>query len=90
MAVVLPFRASKTPVACRVDVFSADIRRFHPDCTDRKSEPARRWLAERSHETYANQSVIAYAHDQPLGGATHQGGGRECEIQRESARERAR
>jgi hypothetical protein len=53
-------------------VFSADIRRFHPDCTDSTSKPARRWLAERSHETYANQSVIAYSHDQPLGGARHQ------------------
>ena len=27
-----------------------------------------RWLNERSHETYANQSVIAWPHDQPLGG----------------------
>ena len=49
--------------APKIDIFSADVTRFHPDCT---ATP--RWLNERSHETYANQSVIAWPHDQPLGG----------------------
>ena len=46
-----------------IDIFSADVTRFHPECT---ATP--RWRDERSHETYANQSVIAWPHDQPLGG----------------------
>lgn len=46
-----------------IDIFSADITRFHPECTG-----TGRWLQERSHETYANQSVIPWPHDQPLGG----------------------
>jgi sarcosine dehydrogenase len=45
------------------DVYGFDVRRFHPECV--RSEY---WLAERSHETYANQSVIPWSHDQPIGG----------------------
>ena len=48
-----------------LDLFGADITRFHPTCT---ATP--RWLQERSHETYANQSVIPWPHDQPLAGRT--------------------
>ena len=46
-----------------IDIFSADVTRFHPECTG-----TARWLEERSHETYANQSIISWPHDQPLGG----------------------
>eukprot|EP00939_MAST-03C_sp_MAST-3C-sp1_P001494 g1494.t1 len=47
----------------KTDVFGFDVRRFHPDCA--KSD---NWLEERSHETYANQSIIPWSYDQPLGG----------------------
>jgi sarcosine dehydrogenase len=45
------------------DVFGFDINRFHPECVR-----SQKWLEERSHETYANQSIIPWAHDQPLAG----------------------
>jgi sarcosine dehydrogenase len=47
----------------KADVFGMDVKRFHPDCTRQSS-----WVVERSHETYANQSIIPFSHDQSLGG----------------------
>lgn len=46
-----------------VDMFSYDIRRFHPSLCDNDA-----WLKQRSHESYAKNYSILYPFDQPLAG----------------------
>lgn len=38
-------------------------RRFHPRLTDQ-----RRWIRERSHESYAKNYSVVFPHDEPLAG----------------------
>ncbi|XP_032706749.1 sarcosine dehydrogenase, mitochondrial-like, partial [Lontra canadensis] len=45
------------------DMYSYDIRRFHPQLTDH-----RRWIRERSHESYAKNYSVVFPHDEPLAG----------------------
>uniref|UniRef100_A0A452VFA4 Sarcosine dehydrogenase n=1 Tax=Ursus maritimus TaxID=29073 RepID=A0A452VFA4_URSMA len=45
------------------DMYSYDIRRFHPLLTDH-----RRWVRERSHESYAKNYSVVFPHDEPLAG----------------------
>ncbi|KAI5763124.1 SARDH protein [Gulo gulo luscus] len=45
------------------DMYSYDIRRFHPRLTDH-----RRWIRERSHESYAKNYSVVFPHDEPLAG----------------------
>lgn len=48
-----------------LDMFGYNIMRY-----DRRCNPDEQWVRERSHETYAQQSVIPWRHDPPLGGRT--------------------
>ncbi|XP_072604324.1 sarcosine dehydrogenase, mitochondrial isoform X4 [Vulpes vulpes] len=45
------------------DMYSYDIRRFHHLLTDH-----RRWIRERSHESYAKNYSVVFPHDEPLAG----------------------
>ncbi|XP_064436101.1 sarcosine dehydrogenase, mitochondrial isoform X4 [Mirounga angustirostris] len=45
------------------DMYGYDIRRFHPLLTDH-----RRWIRERSHESYAKNYSVVFPHDEPLAG----------------------
>ncbi|XP_015449825.1 sarcosine dehydrogenase, mitochondrial isoform X4 [Pteropus alecto] len=45
------------------DMYSYDIRRFHCSLTGH-----RRWIRERSHESYAKNYSIVFPHDEPLAG----------------------
>nr|XP_054365456.1 sarcosine dehydrogenase, mitochondrial isoform X2 [Mirounga angustirostris] len=45
------------------DMYGYDIRRFHPLLTDH-----RRWIHERSHESYAKNYSVVFPHDEPLAG----------------------
>ncbi|GAB5580352.1 sarcosine dehydrogenase [Prionailurus iriomotensis] len=45
------------------DMYSYDIRRFHHLLTDH-----RRWIHERSHESYAKNYSVVFPHDEPLAG----------------------
>lgn len=45
------------------DMYGYDIRRFHHSLTDH-----RRWIRERSHESYAKNYAVVFPHDEPLAG----------------------
>lgn len=45
------------------DMYGYDIRRFHHSLTDQ-----RRWVRERSHESYAKNYSVVFPHDEPLAG----------------------
>ncbi|XP_054545179.1 sarcosine dehydrogenase, mitochondrial isoform X2 [Talpa occidentalis] len=45
------------------DMYGYDIRRFHHSLTDH-----RRWVRERSHESYAKNYSVVFPHDEPLAG----------------------
>ncbi|KAM7092717.1 sarcosine dehydrogenase, mitochondrial isoform 4-T8 [Molossus nigricans] len=45
------------------DMYGYDIRRFHHSLTDH-----RRWIRERSHESYAKNYSVVFPHDEPLAG----------------------
>ncbi|XP_038601368.1 sarcosine dehydrogenase, mitochondrial isoform X2 [Tachyglossus aculeatus] len=45
------------------DMYSYDIRRFHSSLT-----ADRRWIRERSHESYAKNYSVVFPHDEPLAG----------------------
>ncbi|XP_066222856.1 sarcosine dehydrogenase, mitochondrial [Saccopteryx leptura] len=45
------------------DMYGYDIRRFHHSLTDN-----RRWIRERSHESYAKNYSVVFPHDEPLAG----------------------
>lgn len=44
-----------------LDMFSYDIRRFHPSLNSNKE-----WSISRSHEAYAKNYSIVFPHDEPL------------------------
>uniref|UniRef100_A0A6I8NGA3 Sarcosine dehydrogenase, mitochondrial n=1 Tax=Ornithorhynchus anatinus TaxID=9258 RepID=A0A6I8NGA3_ORNAN len=45
------------------DMYGYDIRRFHSSLT-----ADRRWIRERSHESYAKNYSVVFPHDEPLAG----------------------
>jgi len=47
----------------RVDLFSMDVARFHPECA-RDAH----WVEDRTHESYAKTYSIVFPHDEPLAG----------------------
>ncbi len=46
-----------------LDLFSFDSMRFHPDCVQNK-----KWVKDRTHESYAKTYSIIFPHDEPLAG----------------------
>jgi sarcosine dehydrogenase len=46
-----------------LDMFGYDINRFHPTCNEDL-----KWVADRSHESYAKNYAMVFPHDQPLAG----------------------
>lgn len=52
-----------TEGAPTLDIFPMDVARFHPSCPG-----DRRWVEDRTHESYAKTYSIVFPHDEPLAG----------------------